>query len=121
MTKPIPKTHVMPPNMPLQATDMVKSPNHDPEKPKHVVFSTFIYALLMLFIIHSTSFLIEYIYQSYCYPITFWGFMTSTITTNSNTCVAIKNVVTNLNGFMSNYMLQCTGMFIMFYKRLLPI
>ena len=65
MTKPISKTHILPPNMPTPATDMLKLPNHDPEKPQNFVLSTFVCGLSILFLIHSTSFLIEYIYQSY--------------------------------------------------------
>tara|TARA_Y100000816_G_C25965537_1_gene503818 strand:+ start:42 stop:386 length:345 start_codon:yes stop_codon:yes gene_type:complete len=110
------KTSMYPPNMPTLPIE----PKHNPEKipTNSNLVTTFFYGIMCLFVLHSVSFLTEYIYQSYCYPITWWGFLTSTITTNSNTCVAIKNVVTNLSGFMSNYVLQTTGIFVLFCKKI---
>lgn len=82
---------------------------------------TLLYSILFMIIVHSFTFCMEYLYQRYCYNISLFGYLTSFVTTNSNTCIAVKNIIHNLNGFISNNVLQNSGLIIIIFKKLLNV
>lgn len=76
---------------------------------------------MSIILIHTFTFMLEYTYQQYCYPITTIGYITSMVTMNSNSCMAIKNIIQNLNGFVSNHILNMSGLVIIIFKKLIEI
>lgn len=48
--------------------------------------------LCTFWILHTASFVLEWVYQYYCYPITWTGYVTSLFTHSSRTCTALRRV-----------------------------
>jgi len=47
--------------------------------------------------LHSISFFLEMIYQTYCYPISWSGYITSVFTHSSRACATIRRVSYNMD------------------------
>ena len=58
--------------------------------------------LLYTFLIHTFSFILEIIYQKYCYPISAIGYITSLVTANSNVCILLNDNIQFMNSILSN-------------------
>lgn len=52
--------------------------------------------ILAYLISHSLAFVLEYVYQTWCYPITLAGFFTSVFTQESRVCKMLRNAVSVL-------------------------
>lgn len=62
----------------------------------------------MFFFMHTLSFVCEYIYQKFCFPTTFFGYITSSFTKNSLICTLLRKNDIHLQEFMylENFILE---------------
>jgi hypothetical protein len=54
----------------------------------------------MFFAMHTLSFVCEYIYQKFCFPTSFLGYITSIFTKNSLICTLLRKNDLHLQQFM---------------------
>lgn len=54
------------------------------------------YLILAYMISHSIAFVLEYVYQTWCFPITWTGYITSIFTQESRVCKMLRNAVSVL-------------------------
>lgn len=64
--------------------------------------------LYMFFVMHTLSFVCEYIYQKFCFPTSFLGYITSSFTKNSLICTLLRKNDLHLQQFMylENFILE---------------
>ena len=64
--------------------------------------------LYMFFVKHTLSFVCEYIYQKFCFPTSFLGYITSSFTKNSLICTLLRKNDLHLQQFMylENFILE---------------
>ena len=62
----------------------------------------------MFFVMHTVSFVCEYIYQKFCFPTSFLGYITSSFTKNSLVCTLLRKNDLHLQEFMylENFILE---------------
>jgi len=62
----------------------------------------------LFFFMHTLSFICEYVYQKFCFPTTFIGYITSSFTKNSPVCVLLRTNDLHLQDFMyiENFILE---------------
>lgn len=73
--------------------------------------------ILVLFFVHFGSFMFEYMYQRWCYPLSFKGFFMSLFTRSSTMCTTLRDVSMRMdNVFMHvvvswilNNTMKCTN------------
>lgn len=64
-----------------------------------------LYCFALVFGLHCVSFVSEWMYQRFCYPVSFYGLFTSIVTTSSVTCEALRTVSHNMDHLFMNVML----------------